>query len=461
MLVAGLFPLSALAQLYPVPYAVVTPEPPLTVVNTGGDVVPGVAAGRANRIFGDVFGFHNKRFAENAAVYLNRMAAASNECNRYAYDRAVADYRKLVELVAQAVHVAAQQLSVTDIPAITTPAGYRGGKYHYEETTPAVTHENPGKYQEYLNDSEDERYLEFNIPLPKFRDCGQKQAAAPPPQPPPPATPEAPPNHGLYIPGAVPHPAPPPSSDYRPQDEVMMVGPYGSPNVIATMDVVDTYSMWKETSPTDQVKTTSNTPQLQFTGQLNWGQFFLSVAAMGAGDTRGNFSDTFFGFPMVNTGTVTDGSNTAFTTSAGFNFINLPGLTVGAFGVYYLDLEALYGNTIFSGSGYFSLLETRSQAGGGGLIVNDAFSVGNMPFVFSASAAALADNVTSGTFNGDGDGWQANAKLTFPLGPVHANIFGQFTDINASGSPMGVPLTFSNKSWTFGAGLTGSWGLPH
>ena len=241
----------------------------------------------------------------------------------------------------------------------------------------------------------------------------------------------------------------------------MMVGPFGSPNVVATVDVVDTYSMWKITSPTDQVKTTSDTPQIQFTGEINWGQFYWSGAAMGAGNAHGSYSDTFFGFPIASTGTVTGGSKNAFTTSAGFNFINLPGLTVGAFGVYYLDLEALYGNTIFSGPGSFSLLETRSQAAGGGLIVNDAFSIGNMPFVLSASAAALADNVKSGTFNGNGSGWQANAKLTFPVGPVHANIFAQYTDINASGSPMGVPLTFNNQSWTFGGGLTGSWSLPH
>ncbi len=212
--------------------------------------------------------------------------------------------------------------------------------------------------------------------------------------------------------------------------------------------------MWKITSPTDQVKTTSDTPQLQFTGQINWGPFYLAGAATGAGNTRGSFSDTFFSFPITTSETANSGSNTAFSASAGFNFINLPGLTVGAFGVYDVDFEALYGNTTFSGS-QFSLLETRSQAAGGGLIVKDTFTVGSVPFVLSGSVAGLADNVKSGLFNGDGGGWQANATLTFPLvGPLRGNLFGQYTAINASGNVMGVPLTFDNQTWQFGGGVS-------
>jgi hypothetical protein len=46
--------------------------------------------------------------------------------------------------------------------------------------------------------------------------------------------------------------------------------------------------------------------------------------------------------------------------------------------------------------------------------------------------------------------------LTFPLGPVHGNLFTQFANINASGSVMGVPLTYANRNWTFGGGLTGT-----
>jgi len=220
------------------------------------------------------------------------------------------------------------------------------------------------------------------------------------------------------------------------------------------MDVVNAHSMWKITSPTDQVKTTSDTPQLQFTGQINWGSFYLSGSAMGAGNARGSFSDTFFGFPVATTGTVTSGSNTAFTAAAGFHFINVAGLSVGAFGVYDLNSESLYGHTAFSGPGELSLLETRSQAVGGGLIVNDAFTVGNVPFLISGSIAALADNVKSGMFDGNGSGWQANTMFTFPLGPVRGNLFAQYTAINASGSVLGVPETFDNRDWEFGGGIT-------
>ena len=240
----------------------------------------------------------------------------------------------------------------------------------------------------------------------------------------------------------------------RPPDQTAYGGPFGAPNVVATADVVDAHSTWKITSPTDQVKTTSDTPQLQLTGQINWGPFYLSGAAMGAGNARGSFSDTFFGFPVATTGTVTSGSNNAFTASGGYKFINVGTFDVKAFAVYVLRTEALYGNTAFSGSGQFSLLETRSQAAGGGLIVNDAFAVGNVPFLFSGSIAALADNVRSGLFDGNGNGWQANAMLTFPLGPVRGNLFAQYTAINASGGVLGVPETFENRDWEFGGGIT-------
>ncbi len=241
----------------------------------------------------------------------------------------------------------------------------------------------------------------------------------------------------------------------RPAEQTAYGGPFGFPTVTATVDVVNTHSEWTITSPFDQVKTKSDTPEVRFTGQINWGPFYLSGAAMGAGNARGSFSDTFFGFPVATTGTVTSGSNNAFTTSGGFNFFNVAaGLSVGAFAVYDLTLESLYGNTALSGSGQLSLLETRSQAAGGGLIVNDAFAVGNVPFLFSGSIAALADNVKSGMFDGNGSGWQANAMLTFPLGPVRGNLYAQYTDINASGNVLGSPLTFDNRTWLFGGGVT-------
>jgi len=280
--------------------------------------------------------------------------------------------------------------------------------------------------------------------------CPEQAAAQPPPAAAPPVEIPTLPALEPSTPGPV-----------RPTEQTAYGGPFGAPNVTATTDVVITDSMWKVTSPTDQIKTTSNTPQLQFTAQINWGQFYWSGAARGTGDTRGSFSDTFFGSPIVNTGTVSSGSNNAFTTSAGYNLINLPGLTAGLFGVYYIDVEALYGTTMFSGPGISSLLETRSQAAGAGFYLTENFHSGPLVGTLSAFAAYLADDVKSGTFNGNGPGWQANAKLTIPVGPVHVNLFGQFTDINASGSPMGVPLTFKNESWTFGAGLSGSWGLPH
>jgi hypothetical protein len=240
----------------------------------------------------------------------------------------------------------------------------------------------------------------------------------------------------------------------RPAEQTAYGGPFGFPTVTATVDVVNAHSEWTITSPIDQVKTKSDTPEVRFTGQINWGPFYISGAAMGAGNARGSFSDTFIAFPAAATGTVTSGLNTSFTTSGGVIVTVAPGLKVGPFAVYYSDLEALYGTTGLSGSASFSLLETHSQAAGGGLIVNDAFAVGNVPFLFSGSIAALADNVKSGMFDGNGSGWQANAMLTFPLGPVRGNLYAQYTDINASGNVLGSPLTFDNRTWQFGGGVT-------
>jgi hypothetical protein len=247
--------------------------------------------------------------------------------------------------------------------------------------------------------------------------------------------------------------APPPN--LRPTDQTAFGG-FGGPTVLANVDFVDQHSTWTITSPFDRVKTTSDTPELRISGEIDWGRFYWSAAAMGLGDARGNFSDMFFGFPVTTTGTVSSGTNYAFTTAAGFNVVRWRSVTVDGFALYSTDFESLYGTTMFGGGTNVSLLETHWQAGGGGVRVKDAFTLGNVPMVLSASAAALADNVKSGAFNGNGSGWQADAMLTFPLGPVHGNLFTQFTGINASGSVMGVPLIYANRNWTFGGGLTGT-----
>ena len=96
-------------------------------------------------------------------------------------------------------------------------------------------------------------------------------------------------------------------------------GRFGGPTVVATVDFVDQHSTWTITSPFDRIKTTSDTPELRVGGEIDWGRFYWSAAAMGLGDARGNFSDMFFGFPVTTTGTVSSGTNYAFTTAAGFN----------------------------------------------------------------------------------------------------------------------------------------------
>lgn len=55
-------------------------------------------------------------------------------------------------------------------------------------------------------------------------------------------------------------------------------------------------------------------------------------------------------------------------------------------------------------------------------------------------------------------GVQTDIRLVFPLPnvPLVGNIFAQFTDMNASGNSVGVPMTVNNQNWAFGGGLTGS-----
>jgi hypothetical protein len=212
------------------------------------------------------------------------------------------------------------------------------------------------------------------------------------------------------------------------------------------------------TSPTDRQKTKQDPSQAFIAGRVDLGPWFATGQITFAGTPHGTFTDVFPAFPAANTSaTINSGQIYGMIGDAGYTVYNSADLKVGVFGGFYSYDEFLYG--AFPGfTGQFPLLASQWRAGEGGVNIDKTFMVGSVPFDFSLTAAGLFDHLRSGAFGGNGGGARVSGNLSFPIGAVRGNVFAQYTDMNASGSNTGVPLTFNNQNWLVGAGISYAFG---
>lgn len=231
-------------------------------------------------------------------------------------------------------------------------------------------------------------------------------------------------------------------------------------SVAINLDFSSSQSRTTYKTKDDIYKVKIDPSQLQLNGQANFGPWFLNGQLSFGGYPSGSFSDVFPAVPAANfSGIVNSGTMYDFTVDGGYNFIKVPGWSVGAFGGYYSHSEYMYGMTT-GATGSFPVLSTHWQAARAGLMAAHGFFVGNTPFILMGSVTGLYDNLQSGTFNGNGGGVQTDIRLVFPLPnvPLVGNIFAQYTDMNASGNSVGVPMTVNNQNWAFGGGLSLAFG---
>jgi len=374
--IVGFFPVAAVADAYPLPYAIVSKRT-FTTQNT---VPPSKVTVYEVSVPGSIGGeFHDPRYALPAATYLNEMAIASNRCQKSEYDRA---RRALALLSEEAVAKAEKELARDDKSA---------------------------EFDSLLRASIDSSSFDVLHP-PPYQGCG-------------PAT---------SLRTEVRIPSPP--SENRPQDQVMMLSPGSGGGFMHTMI----------TSPTDKMTFRYSTPMFAVDGQVNDGRWFANGQVALPAFPNGTSTDTFSGGSSssfeINTGLV--GIAQA---SVGYNVYQTPTTQIGVLGQFYASSESLSG--VFPGSlTQISLLTDRWLAGGGGAKFDQQVLWGNFAVTFTASAVGLFDNVQSGTFNGNGGGFQTSAGFYVPVGPMQFGIVGQFTNLNASGSSsLGVPLRYNTQ----------------
>jgi hypothetical protein len=207
---------------------------------------------------------------------------------------------------------------------------------------------------------------------------------------------------------------------------------------------------------TDTLKVHGDPSMVQLSGQAGAGPWFVDGQIDFAGAPSGSYTDMFPAFPAANfTGHVNSGSVYDLTLDGGYNFIQTLDLRIGGFGGYYSLSSYLYGN-VGGGIAAAPVLSDHWQAARAGVAFDKAFSIADTPFVFSGSVAGLFDNLQTGAFNGNGNGVQARVQLMFPVPylPLTGNVFAQYTDMNASGSTAGVPMSVNNQNWAVGAGLS-------
>jgi hypothetical protein len=230
--------------------------------------------------------------------------------------------------------------------------------------------------------------------------------------------------------------------------------PTGTATFYVGGGLIGTSSKTKVGSPTDTQTKGDPTTQAILFGEFDLGPWFVTGQTTFAGTPHGNFSDVFPAFPAADfTATVNSGQLYSFVGDAGYSIYNGNGLKVGVFGGYYAYDEFDYGT--FPGfAATFPILATQWRAGEGGMRIAKMFQVGSVPFDFNVTAAGQYDHLRAGMFSGNGGGVRINGSLSFPLGPVKGNIFAQYTDLNASGSNTGVPLTFNTQTWYVGAGIS-------
>jgi hypothetical protein len=221
---------------------------------------------------------------------------------------------------------------------------------------------------------------------------------------------------------------------------------------------VETSSKTTVKSPTDKQTKGDPTTQAILFGEIDLGRWFLTSQLTFAGTPHGNFSDVFPAFPAANvSATVNSGQLYGFVADAGYVVYNRDGWKVGVFGGYYAYDEFDYG--MFPGfAASFPILATQWRSGEGGVSVDKKFMIGAEPFDLNVTAAGLRDHLQAGLFSGTGGGARVNGRLSFPLGPVVANIIGQYSEMNASSSNTGVPLTFKTQTWYVGGGISYAFG---
>jgi hypothetical protein len=229
--------------------------------------------------------------------------------------------------------------------------------------------------------------------------------------------------------------------------------------LVISTDIVETSSTTTVTSSTDKRKTKYDPTQVMVSGRAEIGSWFVMSQMTFAGSPHGSFSDVFPATPALNfTATVNSGNVYSFEGDAGYTLFRTSDFSVGVFGGYYTFNEFLYG--VFPGfAANFSLLSDQWSAGQGGVVFDKKFALGTMPFDLSITAAALSDHLRATAFGANGAGARASGMLSFPLGPLSANIYAQYTDLNASGSTVGgVPLRYNNQNWAVGGGISYSFG---
>jgi hypothetical protein len=261
--------------------------------------------------------------------------------------------------------------------------------------------------------------------------------------------------YGRFI--AVPCPPPEPPKPPPPPSHNTVVNLNGG---FLGGGVVETSSKTTAKSPVDKQTKGDPTTQAIIFGEFDYGSWFVTGQMTFAGKPHGNFSDVFPAFPAANfTANVNSGQLYGFVADGGYTVYNSGGLKVGIFGGYYVYDEFDYG--MFPGfAATFPIMATQWRAGEGGVSIDKMFQIGAEPFDLNVTAAGLYDHLRSGLFSGNGGGARINGRLSFPIGPVTGNIIAQYTDLNASSSNTGVPLTFRTQTWYAGAGISYTFGGP-
>jgi hypothetical protein len=466
MMVAGLLPCSALAQLYPVPYATLGTQSETSGAVSGGWVPGGGLFGTPGNTVsmagGPVYGFYNKNLASQVARFINQGINGSNGCSESVYDEASRNFDQLYA-AAQANLKNAETIldSLRHALAYTDRKAYSSWLY-YED----FGGEPPDLPDDFLNKIqaakaavqhwESDKFALGHIVFPDYRHCGQAtthQAGTPPPAPTPspPSQPGTGPTQSLFGPTTLPG-LETPQGPVRSTDQTAMVGPFGS-GVVLSFDPAE-YASGTTTFTTafDKMTVRYHTEQMEFGGLAYAGPAFAYVKTTVGVDPNGNSTDVFAGGGAF-TSDIRTGMTASLNAVVGYSLFQTPATSLGIMGGYYGSYEPLYGN-VPGGMTQFPIMVDTWNAGQAGVFYKQSFTVGSVPFQLWGSVTGLWDRLQSGAFTGDGGGVKANATLSFAAGPGRIRITGQYTDLNASGNALGLSQQVNAQNWYIGAGYS-------